>query len=233
MPERLPTIDSDPENKDNNEPMLEEIAELEEPIKKIIMKIKERIEGGEYGLVIGDDASGRIPARIIGGFIRKVSEQRGMEKPNIIFIPGKLSISEAESISILEDHLEKYGATKDKKILIVTDTVKSGESLGALVQLIKKLGYGCEIATIGLEKPILGISDRLHNLRSTKIISGRFRNIDNGSHTPQIYRSNSRGVSKRTGYWVSNREENQSLVNESREDANILTDRLLEWYSNK
>jgi len=48
-----------------------EVAELEMSSKKIIEQIQDRIEREEYGIIIGDDASGRIPTLIIGGLIRK------------------------------------------------------------------------------------------------------------------------------------------------------------------
>ena len=41
-----------------------EIAKLREPIKNILEQMRERIDRGEYTLIIGDDASGRIPTWI-------------------------------------------------------------------------------------------------------------------------------------------------------------------------
>lgn len=221
--------------------LLEEIAELEKPIKKIIEKIKFRIESGEYGLIIGDDASGRVPALILGNFIKKISEIRGATKPNVIFIPGKLSDFSYDSVDELKAHLEKWGLREGKRVLIATDTVKSGESLEVLVKLIKISGYECDIATIGLEDPIVKMIERKINLGSTKIISGRYQNKDN-PHTPRIYKSDSRGVSKsasdhvsyRYGYFNEKRQkEAQSIVNMSRKDANIIVEHLVDWYESR
>lgn len=73
-----------------------EIADLEAPLRRIIEQLKERLKRGDYGLIIGDDASGRIPAIILGNFIKKISEQNGLNGPETIFIPGGLNKDKAE-----------------------------------------------------------------------------------------------------------------------------------------
>src|SRR3989338_10918153 len=140
MSEKITTIDINSGlTKPKKEIVYQEVTELELPIKIRIEKIRTRIENGEYGLIIGDDASGRIPTLILGNFIKKVSEQKGLDKPNIIFIPGKLKapiLNRDRMIKKLEDHVSGFGAKKDKRILIVTDTVLSGHSLKVLVGLL-------------------------------------------------------------------------------------------------
>ena len=171
MSEEFPTIKIETEQAETKgEVQLEEVAELEAPIKIIIEKIKDRIESDEYGLIIGDDASGRIPTRILGGFIREVSKDINVFVPNIIFIPGKLEMARGYFGELLsfkkrakkeqQEELDKYllskGASKERRVLIVTDTLKSGYSLKTLVDLLRKAGYVCDIATIGIELPIIG-----------------------------------------------------------------------------
>lgn len=79
MTEKIQTTEIDQDrDQDRREVVFEEVAELELPNKIIIEKIQSRIEAGEYGLIIGDDASGRIPTLILGNFIKKISEQKGL-----------------------------------------------------------------------------------------------------------------------------------------------------------
>ncbi|KKT80934.1 MAG: hypothetical protein A3B99_03500 [Candidatus Yanofskybacteria bacterium RIFCSPHIGHO2_02_FULL_44_12b] len=79
MPVESPTIEKESSSeKTERKVELKEIAELEEPIKKIIEKILPRIESGDYGLIVGDDSSGRIPARILEGFIKRICEANGL-----------------------------------------------------------------------------------------------------------------------------------------------------------
>ena len=139
MSVEAPTIEKRQESEKKVE--LKEVAELEEPVKKIIEKVRNRIEHGDYGLIIGDDASGRIPALILGSFIQKVSEQKGLRRPNIIFIPGKLEMESwpgkmLSSVKLnqkqseeLDEYMSSHGASKEKKILIVTDTRSSRQEI--------------------------------------------------------------------------------------------------------
>ena len=250
MLEKIPINKPKTEKQDVREIIFEEVAELELPIKIIIEKIKSRIENGEYGLIVGDDASGRIPTLILGNFIKKVSELKEVNTPNIIFIPGKLiSISIFDKIHTkkLEEHLSKHGATKDKRILIVTDTIKTGASLEVLVRLIKKSGYACDIAVIGLEYPDNknDLKQRSDYLKGVEIISGEYEKEDSdyqeNPNTPMIYRKHilggvykvmGRDVSRRLKPERSRKEarEIQDSVNQAREDAGVVTNNLVNWY---
>lgn len=171
-------------------------------------------------MIIGDDASGRIPALILGNFIKKVSEIRGAIRPNIIFIPGKLEMeswwgkmlgsvkSKPKQHDELDEYMSSHGASKEKKILIVTNTVQSGFSLKGLLNLLKQAGYGCDIATIGIEHPIIKQADRYENLRGVDVISGGYHTNHRDWHqnTPRIYEKESNkytGVYKNPGDKVS------------------------------
>lgn len=263
MPEKIPTTSEHIEKHDDKEIVFQEVAELELPIKIIIEKIRPRIENGEYGLIIGDDASGRIPTLILGNFIKTISEQRGLNKPNIIFIPGKLmgpifGFSSESMRKKLENHIGKFGATEEKRILIVTDTILSGGSLEILVKLLKKSGYICDIATIGIEKEPIDIEapprdleypeteTREDILRGVEIISGEYNGEDNlHPNTPKIYREKTlSGVTKKAGqtksttlkYAESDEDEKgmiQDQINQAREDANVVTQHLIEWYKSQ
>lgn len=215
----------------------EEIAELEAPIKKIIEKLKERIDRGDYGLIIGDDASGRIPAIIIGGFIKNISEIKNMREPGIIFVPGKLDKEAAEKFLETEGGLDKYiskfGGTKEKRILIVTDTIMSGRSLSVLITLLKKNGYTPDIATLGVRSP-LGLGTPEESLPNTEIISGEYGDEENKilKKMPQIYGAEHlSGVYKESGDIKSHALRGyESFVKHSREDSKKMTDKLVNWY---
>ena len=199
---------------------LKEIAELEEPIKKIIEQLWTKIESGGYGLIIGDDVSGRIPAGILGGFIKRISKLRDVRNPDIIFIPGRLERNLNLSKQ-LQNHISKYGIKKGDKILIITEVIQSGETLSVLLETLATLGYTCDVATMGIEglDEVYNIEKRKENLGNTNIVSGEFsRKISSGEfylekevfkktlnpNTPSIYRNkNVSGVFKRRGDLIS------------------------------
>lgn len=64
------------------------ISSLREPFQKIFLKLQESIDSGEYNLIIGDDASGRIPALVVRNFIKEVYAKRGYPKPATRFFAG-------------------------------------------------------------------------------------------------------------------------------------------------
>lgn len=245
MPEKLSTIRPNPEKQDIKEVIFEEVAELELPIKIIIEKIRSRIENGEYGLIIGDDASGRIPTLILGNFIKKISERRSLNKPNIIFIPGKLrwhTILGHNKRKELEKYIGKFGADRDKRVLIITDTVLSGDSLKILMALLREMGFICDIATMGVETYEKDIAERDFNLQHAEVISGEYHTKDFFPNTPKIYWEKTlSGVTKKAGQTMSKTiksgesdEEKrgviQDQINQARKDAGVITDHLINWY---
>lgn len=264
------------ENKD----MQEAIPELEVPLKTIIKKIEDRIENGDYGLIIGDDASGRIPALVLGRFIQKISEYRSQRVPKIVFIPGKLWERESyeeypedggrgeyydvftdeinargiDLMALLDEYIKKYGADKNKRILIVTEVVESGDTL-AYVHLLKKLGYTIDIATLSIfsdfvnafEDSKVKANRRIENLKGAEIIDGEFKRGDNhfGSDVPKIYKKHKlSGVEKSFDEWgmpefnsskpiEKDSVDVQARINKAREDAKVVTQHLIDWYESQ
>ena len=237
---------------------LQEVAELEKPTQNIIGKIKEKIERGEYGIIIGDDASGRIPTLILGGFIKKISKLKNLPEPNIIFIPGKLNETEdflvaKEKKLKLQKHLFEYGVKRDDRILIVTEAIASGRSLGVLSHLLKAVGFEVDIATMGIESPENSFYQqaREKNLGNSNIILGNYSRKEpvGQSHTPLVYSQGKiiNGIYKISGDLKSitkksqfrnyfsekastKEKEIQEKINQSRAEINILVDKLVDWY---
>ncbi|MES3031862.1 MAG: hypothetical protein V4699_01310 [Patescibacteria group bacterium] len=232
---------------------LPEIIELEEPIKNIIEQIRVRIENGEYGLIISDDVSGRIPALILGGFIKRISELKKVCNPNLLFIPGNLDSSQYIPMrQTLIEYLEKHGIKKGERILIITEVLHSGVSLKVLTRLLKEFNFGVDIATMGIDvrKGVLGNLEREKNLRDVEIVSGDYmrENSTQVSYVPLIYKRKERtGVYKNPGELVSKplrskykdnvfgtalekRAKNQKKINNSRAEVKILVEKLVKWY---
>jgi len=227
---------------------LPEIAELEKPIKIIIEKIRGKIEKGEYGLIIGDDVSGRIPALILGGFIKKLAKIKGVRDPELIFIPGKLE-NNANLKKQLQDYISKHGVNAGDNILIITEAIKSGSTLNILSRTLITLGHKCDIATMGVEgsDSEYHIMRREENLTGADIFSGEFEREGGGPtpwnpNTPTVFREKSvSGVSKQEGDLVSHilipkhkdsevHSRIRKKVNQSRTEVGVLVDRLVEWY---
>ena len=129
-----------------------EIEYLEEPIFIILEKLRESIENGDYGTIIGDDASGRIPALIIGKFLNSYNAKHGLGKVETLFLAGSGSKPKREVAHFIKgDDIKSYLETRDleKDVLIVTDTISSGNSLKPLTLALKRMGKKYDIASVG------------------------------------------------------------------------------------
>lgn len=84
MPEKIPTNLGDQEDEIHHK----EIAQIEEPMKKIFEQISENFEEGEYDLMIGIDASGRLPSLILFKLASHIYEKNGYPAPMFRFIAG-------------------------------------------------------------------------------------------------------------------------------------------------
>ncbi|HEY4478308.1 MAG TPA: hypothetical protein VI775_00495 [Candidatus Paceibacterota bacterium] len=225
-----------------------EVAELEMSSKKIIEQIQDRIEREEYGIIIGDDASGRIPTLIIGGLIRKVMKIEGKLVPNITFVPGKIDIL-LNPIDEFREFINKFGYKDGKKVLIITDTVLSGESLRTIIKCLRKMSIEVDVATIGLEDGLY-YDDTHHagSVMGVDLFSGGYVNVNNVGlkHTPRIYdNKDMSGVYKLENKAQSSRrlkdrvfdssegDRVQALIGEARKDVEILVDKLFKWYQEK
>lgn len=136
-----------------------DVGELRKPIEKLLFEIRSSIDRGEYAMIIGDDASGRIPTLIFDRILKSIYRKKGMKEPQTRFFAGSGSGTKGESIreqktEALEKHIQNEMAkgrwqVGRGKILIVTDTIVTGNSLLPLADALHHLGIRYDIATIG------------------------------------------------------------------------------------
>lgn len=117
-----------------------EIAELEGDTKKLVEKLKGKIDENYYTLLVSDEVGGRIPTLIV----RKVMSLRHPgQVPHTTFVNGgkmlkSMSMVEGEEgVSSLGDYLS-LSAGAGHRVLVVTQVVDSGESLGVLVDALRR-----------------------------------------------------------------------------------------------
>lgn len=133
------------------------IQELEVPLKMILIELYDRINSGAYGVIIGDDVSGRIPARILGGVVKGIYERNHRAAPEVRFIAGSTWLSDEEKkrekIDAMADVVKKaMKSAKDKgllgdRVLFVTETIVEGRTVLAFAKACEKAGFHFDIAT--------------------------------------------------------------------------------------
>lgn len=145
------------------------VRDLKVPIQDIIKQIRPEIEQGAYRLIIGDDASGRIPAFIVGHVCKKIYEKNGLTPPHVRFIAGSTMLDDQareKKLGLVTEQIAKIrsrvaqNSNTNGKVLIVTDTISSGLSMGVLMEALKANNWQADVATIGLLKDTFDIFDR-------------------------------------------------------------------------
>ena len=163
------------------------IDELEDPIKRIIDQLREEIDKGQISLIIGEDASGRIPTLIVASVINNIYKSKGFKIPQIKFIAGSRNIAgmtewymrdKKDKIRKLIEQIPNNG----DRVLIVTDTIVSGSSVEPIASVLDTLGKEKIIATIGTEDIKGADEDRKRRIGAGRVVSG-------GLATPVIYQN--------------------------------------------
>lgn len=235
----------------------EEIGELEEPIQKILEQLRDKIENGEYGVIVGDDASGRVPALIFDKVIKGAYQENNHEQPQTLFFAGSRvthgSLGKGEKFEkkkFAANFLKRglLGKKLKGKALIVTDTIETGGSLESIAGGLKEAGIEFDIATICMlsdrtQEEFPAVKEELERKLGGEVYYGYA-----GSEVPQIFaKHNLSGVYKdprkpfaepspilKERKWgvAENRFLKPAHI-EAREDVKVLAEDLLEWYKSQ
>ncbi|MCE9541097.1 phosphoribosyltransferase [Candidatus Kaiserbacteria bacterium] len=140
----------------------ETLERLEKSVASLVSDMKERINGAEYELVIGEDASGRLPALMLGTVLKDVYESRGIRAPMVRFLTSSRPTKESGDIwekrtAAVREALSEIKKTFDEsgrngKVLLVTDVIDTGNSMEGLLRAVQEAGMAPEVATVALLK---------------------------------------------------------------------------------
>ena len=234
-----------------------EIAKLREPIKNILEQMRERIDRGEYTLIIGDDASGRIPTWIFYNFFKEIYKEKNFPVPRVRYFEGgyrddktafslkRLFSKKTNSkIEEIKSHLTKLrkisnnGVSPKQKALVVTDTIASGHNSQPILDALRQQQISFDVAAVS---NINYLTERFGS--DGKLFSGQYNPLS-------IYgRDDLSGITKNPKDLFSRRHrvlggehkpsqhnpevlvgEKQSAVEEARVDGKILSHELANWY---
>jgi hypothetical protein len=212
-----------------------EIKKLREPIRFIIFRMGEKLERGEYPLIISDEVSGRFPSLIFREFLRRIYERRGYKTPGLMFIAGGQSEQAAlrqkkvDEIGnkVLEFRKKKKIQGYPKRILIVTETIETGRSLRPIIEALRKIGQEFDIATVGC-----GDKEKIHKFSQTLFNTEVFWGL---SGTPSIYHDKILGGVEKSRAETFPRklpdeQRAQIKINSANKDAKIIGEELAEWF---
>lgn len=251
MPEKIPTIGNNKQSEPTPDKSRlikhEEIAELEGPIKHIIEQMGNNIERGEYDLVIGIDASGRIPTLIMVKIINHIYNQNGYDSPKVRFVAG------SGGKNVVNELVKKWNP--QKKVLVIEDTLITGYSLKFLIEGLQENGIRFDIITVsGPDNSRMVSKFGFYKIGADNIYVG-----DSVGDATIYGRRNLSGIQKEVGdtfsrpYKKVKAEEQitklgeevvdpfggsvssyaQEQINEARTDADVVADHLINWYESQ
>lgn len=226
MPEKIPTIESRPLKKEIRHTR---IAQLEKPMTKILEQMAGNIERGEYDLIIGIDASGRIPTLIIKKFSDNIYSKKGYSSPVIRFIAGRVNKRNAEA------KIQEWNP--QKRVLIVEDTLITGSSIKFLCQVLRENHILFDIVTIGIDLT------NFHRLREVEKELGAANIYPGGIGESSIYKQGHLSGTMKGGGGgtfaipyvraVGGGINDQKTINQARADADVVADNLINWYESQ
>lgn len=210
----------------------------EQYLRKIICDMLPAINNHEYDMILGDDASGRIPTLVLQKFIAEAYKRDGVKPPETLFYAaGSRRDPEDRDLvykKISEDLKRKKAKIKEhKKALIVTEYIASGSSMDEFIKSAKDAGIDCDVATLftDMDEDFYRNRPTLPNLKNVKIYTGRFKDEENA---PLFYKkSGVNGVYKdhrKSNIHSELAVENPASINEAREDVNTLVAKLVKEY---
>ncbi len=204
-----------------------EVASIEEPMVKICNELAPNFAKGTYGLIVGDDTSGRLPTLAIRAVGSQISMREGASVPTTVFLQsGRYIERDFEVEKQFAQRVLNQEEVFDKKTLLVTDYIKTGKTLKRLVELFKTNGVSFDIAAVGVFKDFS--LNELNLPEDTRVFEG-----GRISEAPTIAnKENLTGLKRHfmTGKIQLNRDYNQPQsqdVKPAREDIGILATRVL------
>ena len=209
----------------------QEIAELRVSCERILEGLHDRIDQGSYDLIVGDDASGRIPTLILRNVIKEIYHDKGFQIPYTAFVAGSRFIHEPripEKTEQLTQRIKKVGEWHDgsNRALIVTDTIGGGLSLKPLYDALRENNIEYDIATLSLAH-MPEMTDEMRE-RVEQSMGGKLYFGHTG--VPRIYgRHDLAGVEK-TPEEVFARPHRTSSTKIARADVKKLSTELVDWY---
>lgn len=149
-----------PENREIQVPefKLEEFEDSREEFEDLVKQLAPAIKNHEYNLVVGDDASGRVPTLVLGGLVKEIYKKDKVDPPQILFFIGgrKFKYYEEEE-GLVSDFFQKLEEQKKikttpGKALVVTEYMSTGGTVASFTETFKKLGLSCDIAALSADE---------------------------------------------------------------------------------
>lgn len=135
-----------PKFKERGAKEIEMVEGLKKSVVSLCEQMKAKLEAGTYDAIVSDDTGGRIPALLLAEIYKQVSKKKF---PTLFVATGKgYRPKNEEDETALTNYL-KNGIGHSKKVLLVTQYLRSGDTTDHLIEYLKNSGVEeVEIAAI-------------------------------------------------------------------------------------
>ncbi len=117
-----------------------------ESLVRLVFKIKDNIK--DYDTILSDDASGRLPSRLLEKIINQKRKENGQKLVHTLFVA-----SGRHGDPNIESAVGKFIAAEKEalgKTLLVTEFIDSGKSIKNLIEILEKEGIDFDIAAVSM-----------------------------------------------------------------------------------
>ncbi len=200
-----------------------QIAAVLKQVDKVAHSLRGNVAGGEYGLVISDDFSGRIPALIFSRAINIAHRRMGITEIPTLFLHKDY---EWDFLASLKKH------KSDKKALIVTEAIFSGNAIGIYGSFLQKAGFRYDVATLVAQTKGDFYKKRNFIHPSSNLIAG----AENTSRSPLSDRYDLIGLKLvadggYTGAVSDDSKESQAKLKQTNEDVEVVANQVADILS--
>lgn len=167
----------------------EQVQWLKQPTYRLVKQLLPELRKGSYQMIIGDDASGRLPTLLFGRVARSIAEEAGKAAPTVHFFAGSrfygtFHPAEDPRWKDKKDEMmrELRGLDAQRKVLLVTDMVETGASLLPLAEVLDTLHIQRDIAAISFFD-----QEKQGKEKIERLLKGRVYIGDKKGALPSVY----------------------------------------------
>lgn len=203
-----------------------QIEHIEKPMLDLVGALKADIDNETYDVLIGDDASGRIPTRILWDVAKERmrikhpdwSPEKQREALKVYFIAGGKSYPNDKELS---EFFRKISPKIKKKALFVTEFIQTGDSALRIGKLMNEANVQPDLAAVVALK---GAFDSYKNFKYFgKIFKSEAEYLPGTYGRPELSGVKKDESSKKLKAHAVPR----ALVGGARDDVNMMTDKIL------
>lgn len=131
-------------------------------LARLVLELRDRLP--DYGTILSDEVSGRIPSLIIRRLVKNAREKQGLDTPRSDFIIGgypRGGWSREKQNDIVGEYLTENSENMKERgrVALVTEYIDSGASISPIVKKIEDLGIDFDLISVSVNRNLSSYED--------------------------------------------------------------------------